>query len=375
MEVIDKRVLLIASEFPPSPGGIGQHAFSLAQGLSRRSIDVTVLTDEQGAGIENIRVFDSAQLFKVIRIPRRFPYFYFHRIAKAFSLVKKVRPNTILVSGKFSLWIGAILKLALRCHVVCILHGSEVRLSTKLLRWATGASIGIMDKIVCVSSFTKRLLPENIRQAKPIEVIPNGIEFSEFQNLKREAAFHLKGDPSLLTIGNVSPRKGQHRVIQSLPELTKAFPDIHYHSIGIPTVKDRLERLAHELGVSKFLTFHGKIKDRSEMLSLAKTAGIFVMLSENQRNGDVEGFGIAILEANALGIPAIGARGSGIEDAIKEGFNGILVEGNDPVEIVEAVRTISKGYRNYSANAISWAKQHDMAGTIDKYLIFSFPNE
>ena len=41
--------------------------------------------------------------------------------------------------------------------------------------------------------------------------------------------------------------------------------------------------------------------------------------------GDVEGFGIAILEANALGIPAIGALGCGIEDAIENYSSGILI--------------------------------------------------
>ena len=45
--------------------------------------------------------------------------------------------------------------------------------------------------------------------------------------------------------------------------------------------------------------------------------------------GEGEGFGIALLEANALGIPTIGALGSGIEDAIADGVSGKLIENAD----------------------------------------------
>ena len=55
---------------------------------------------------------------------------------------------------------------------------------------------------------------------------------------------------------------------------------------------------------------------------------IFVMLSEETTTGDVEGFGIAVIEANALGIPTIGTMGSGLEDAISDKITGFLVNKN-----------------------------------------------
>ena len=41
------------------------------------------------------------------------------------------------------------------------------------------------------------------------------------------------------------------------------------------------------------------------------------MLSNNNNNTDFEGFGISVLEGNLYGVPAIGAKESGLEDSIK----------------------------------------------------------
>lgn len=369
MKIKTKHVLIITSEFPPSPGGIGNHAFSLAHALCLRSFNVTVLTDENGSDISLIKEFDEQQSFKVFRIKRKFPFFYFFRIKKAFSLVKTIDPDVVLVSGKFSLWIGFILKKFLNKSVICILHGSEVKLPGFLSRWFTNQSIKAMDGIISVSSFTQKLLPESFLTSIPTIVIPNGVDLSEFGQYTQKGE-KLDGQPALLTIGNVTRRKGQHRIIQSLPLLISVFPQLHYHSIGIPTNQNELETLASSLQVFRFVTFHGQISDRRHMFELAGTATIFIMLSENQTDGDVEGFGIAILEANALGIPAIGAKGSGIEDAIKHGYNGVLVDGNNAEEILQAVQMIQQDYQKFASNARLWAEQHAWNILIEKYISF-----
>lgn len=42
---VQKKILLIASEFPPEPGGIGNHAFHLASSLQKRGFKIQVITD------------------------------------------------------------------------------------------------------------------------------------------------------------------------------------------------------------------------------------------------------------------------------------------------------------------------------------------
>ena len=74
------------------------------------------------------------------------------------------------------------------------------------------------------------------------------------------------------------------------------------------------------------------VKPNCILYEIYNQADIFIMLSQNDIKFDVEGFGIAILEANLLGIPAIGSRDTGIEDAIVHNETGKLV---DPYSVEE----------------------------------------
>jgi phosphatidylinositol alpha-1,6-mannosyltransferase len=102
---------------------------------------------------------------------------------------------------------------------------------------------------------------------------------------------------------------------------------------------------------------------RQELFRAFASADLFVMLSENQKNGDLEGFGIAILEANAFGLPAIGASGCGIEDAISP-ESGILIDGNDASAMVHAMERILENKQAFSKGARHWAEQHNWAELI-----------
>jgi glycosyltransferase involved in cell wall biosynthesis len=85
-------------------------------------------------------------------------------------------------------------------------------------------------------------------------------------------------------------------------------------------------------------------------------------------NNDFEGFGIAVLEANALGIPAIGSRDSGIADAINDGFSGILINQEDPKEIEKAISEIINNYSKFSKDVINWSENFEWNNIIKKYI-------
>ena len=92
------------------------------------------------------------------------------------------------------------------------------------------------------------------------------------------------------------------------------------------------------------------------------------MLSETTPTGDMEGFGIAILEANALGLPAIGAKGCGIEDAVKDKYSGKLIDSKDPVQLKNALHEILSNYEEYSKGAKTWSEYFRWDSIILKYL-------
>ena len=103
-------------------------------------------------------------------------------------------------------------------------------------------------------------------------------------------------------------------------------------------------------------------------IELLQQADVFVMLSETTKSGDAEGFGIAILEANAIGIPAIGSLGCGIEDAIDNGVSGKLINPKDPNEFADALEEILNNYETYSQNAITWSQDFKWDKVIKLYL-------
>jgi phosphatidylinositol alpha-1,6-mannosyltransferase len=93
-------------------------------------------------------------------------------------------------------------------------------------------------------------------------------------------------------------------------------------------------QLAKDLGVEDRIHFAGFVES-AELPAHYELADLFVLPSRTTGNGEVEGFGIVISEANLMGLPAVGTSGSGIEDAIVDRVTGLLVE-PDSVDAIEA---------------------------------------
>ncbi len=356
------NILLITSEFPPQPGGIGNHAYNLALYLSNSGYIITVLTDTRSKdGNEEIE-FDKLLPFKINRIKRRnvVVLTYLKRIRETISSEKK--NDIILVSGKFSLWMVNILKLLTSKTIIAIVHGSELQLKGKIASKLTSSGLKRCSQIIAVSNYTKNLLPEFLKWKT--QVIPNGFGL---EKLRVEVIQNKSTFPKLITVGNVTQRKGQQNVINALPVLLKKWPQLQYNIVGIPTEKTMILNLAKSIDVEEAIFLHGKVTD-AKKIELVQESTIFVMLSENTKAGDVEGFGIAILEANALGIPAIGSKGCGIEDAIKNNKSGILVDPKNIDEVNNAVESILNNYHSYCENAMAWSTNFRWDVVIQEYI-------
>lgn len=367
------KILLISSEFPPGPGGIGRHAFDLSLALNNKGFSINVFSTidyvDNSKSNDFIRQLPPGiQLFPLKRCGWKT---YFNRIKVIFCELGKAKYDRIIVTGKFPLWVGAFIKLIYgsRQHVDFFVHGSEVNPGNLFIQSLTHWSLKKADIIWAVSGFTLSLLPLSLRKKKDIEILPNGIHTTDWESYKGMLNYSTwKGYPKLLTVGNITLRKGQHRVIKALPEIIKIFPRVHYHIVGLPTNEKEISVLAETLGVDKHITIHGRLAGKSELARAYKTADIFMMLSENQPDGDVEGFGIAILEANYFKVPAVGAIGCGIEDAIRNGVNGELTDGNNASEITNAIKLILENNLAYKNNMDGWIQKHDWNTIVEKFI-------
>lgn len=359
----NKNILIVTSEFPPQPGGIGNHAYYLGLYLAKNGYNVSVIADQREVANSEEMAFDAGLPFTVKRIAmkRLRLWMYFNRIVKTLQGVKQA--DYVIATGKFSLWNVAFCSLFFKRSKMAVIHGTEVNFKSTLLKRAIDLSLKRFDTIVAVSSYTKQLVSHLNRE---VQVIPNGIDLSQWQT-NHLTKSTLKGHPVLTTVGRVSTRKGQLQVINLLPELKKRYPEIHYHCIGIPTEAADFFVQAKALGVDQQVTFHGAVDDQT-LKEMLLTSEVFVMLSTESPTGDVEGFGIAILEANALGIPAIGSKGCGIEDAIQEGVSGFLVATQDAASFSSRLTRLLENPQAYKEQAKAWAQQHDWTQIIKQYI-------
>lgn len=352
------EVILLVSEFPPSPGGIGNHAYNLALYLSGK-YHVTVLTEGPLKDLKDTR--GNNLPFKVIRLRRKgwLPWLYLKRIGYALKLCRKA--EHVIACDRFAHWNAGFVSLFVKkSRYTAITHGGDITSVQPLFKILTRIALSYrMHYIVSVSAFTAGFLPLSHKKLQKRRIIPNGINLSELKDYdnvvqKNEAQGTLK----LLTIGSLSVRKGQENVIRAIPMLLSRYPELNYTMIGKPLLEKELMELAERLNVAQHLDVKGAIPTK-EMFDILKQTDVFIMLSQPDQNGDFEGFGIAILEANYFGIPAIGSKGNGIEQAIRDGYNGRLVEARSPEEVLAAVNEIMAAQEMYAEQARLWAEEHD----------------
>jgi glycosyltransferase involved in cell wall biosynthesis len=140
--------------------------------------------------------------------------------------------------------------------------------------------------------------------------------------------------PFVLFVGRIVPRKGAgwfvEEVLPSLPE------DTLLRVVGRPWDDAETARLEGHPRVEVL----GRVED-GELARLRTTARAIVMPNvESRGETDVEGFGIAALEASASGTPLVASRLEGLIDAVRDGETGFLEPAGDADRWVARLREL-----------------------------------
>lgn len=363
------RILVVSSEYPPGPGGIGFHAYSLTSALCREGCRVAVLCNADYADPALVKKFDVGEPYPIRRFRRRRGLTMLLRCLDLWRAISDLRPKHVIVTGRFPIWMMPLMLLnRVRPVRHVIFHGHETILGSAFARRLTIFTLRFCNILYPVSHFSAGKVPTRTAQRRPLHVIPNGIDGHTLSLYPTDQVQgRLEGSPVLLTVGHTSPRKGQHRVIRALPTLRRRFPDACYHIVGRDVNNRGLEALARELGVLDMIRFHPPVFPHENLGLYYTSADVFMLLSENQPNGDVEGFGIVALEANYFGTPVVGAKDCGVEDAVSHGNSGCLVDGDDADEITDAVEFILE-HRATKQAARDWARSHDWSRIVKRFL-------
>lgn len=194
------------------------------------------------------------------------------------------------------------------------------------------------EAVVCIG--VSRAVGEYFRKigCKNVEVIPNGIDLKRFEGLERKPHDGF----IIMTIARLEKVKGVKYFIESLRYLSQL--NCHYCNNGSSTAiiigdgseRKNLENLTKKLGLENKVKFLGQIPNEKIPEYLA-AADCFVLPSLK------EGFGIAVLEAMAAGVPVIASKVGGILDIIEDGKTGFLVKPGNPQEIAKAIYDVYSG--------------------------------
>jgi phosphatidylinositol alpha-1,6-mannosyltransferase len=260
----------------------------------------------------------------------------------ASTWMRKWRPDALIASGERSVWLAAGLARQFQFPWVAVGHGTEfsdvAAWERRLTRW----SFQQATAVVSVSQYTQqRMLAIGICP-RMMRVIPNGADPARFQVLPSaevpafRESLGLNGCRLLLTVGSVTERKGQSVVIRALPHILAKAPNTHYLMAGMPSKEHEFTLLARKLGVADHVHFLGRV-DARDVVRYLNCCDLFVMTSRHTKDGDFEGYGIAVVEAALCGLPAVVSANSGLMEAIADGETGLLVPEDDEIGTAEAV--------------------------------------
>lgn len=145
----------------------------------------------------------------------------------------------------------------------------------------------------------------------------------DFYNIK--PSFNTK---QFIAIGRLVNKKAPHLTIVAFSKVAKKYPDARLLFGGEGHLLDDCKNLVKTLGLQEQVSFLGK-QTKSQVMQHFSASLAFVQHSVTAENGDTEGTPVAVLEANAAGLPVIATRHAGIPDVIEHGKTGFLVEESD----------------------------------------------
>lgn len=344
------KILFISRAYPPIVGGIENQNYELSVWLPKIA-EVKTIANRKGKKF----------------LPIFLPWVTLR------ALLLAPRYDAVLLGDGVLGIVGWCVK---HCYpkktVLSIVHGLDLTFTSKLYQnWWVRTFIPRLDRLIAVGNETIRAgVSRGIPQEK-FTFIPNGVDtdkcfIPDIADPKKElfAALgeSIEGKQTLLTSGRLAKRKGVAWFIRNV--LLKLPENVLYVVAGDGPDKENILSAIQETGLAKRVKMLGYVDDRTRNI-LFNTCDLFVQ-PNIKVEGDMEGFGISVIEAASCRIPVIASRLEGLQDAIKDGEDGFLVEpenaGAYVAKITELLssdmhrRTFGEQARQYVIDHFRWDK-------------------
>lgn len=357
----------------PTFGGSGVVATELGLELARRGHEIHFITYSQPV---RLALLNPNVHYHEVNVPE-YPLFHYqpYELALSSKLVDMVKLYKIeVLHVHYAIphaYAGYMAKQMLKNEginlpMITTLHGTDITLvgNHPFYKPAVTFSINKSDYVTSVSQSLKDDTLKLFKIKNKIKVIPNFIELDK-----------VKKDPDAPCHRYVMAKENERiithisnfRKVKRIPDIIKIFYNIQKEMpaklmmVGDGPEKEKAEVLCMELGIYDKVIFFGNSNEIDKILCMTD---LFLLPSET------ESFGLAALEAMALGVPVISSNSGGLPEVNFDGVSGYLSNVGDVEEMAQNAIKILKDdevLKKFKANALEVARKFDILNILPKY--------
>lgn len=219
-----------------------------------------------------------------------------------------------------------------KCKMITSFHGKDITVYPKQFgKEFYSMLFKTSEQFTGNSRFIIGKMIDNGCPPQQVVKIPMCLNTAEFPMRKTVPA---RDTFNILTVGRFVEKKGYEYSLRAIALFKKSGIPFIYHILGDgPTMPDML-KLAEELDIVKNVVFHGAVM-QDKVKQHYNLAHVFLLPSVTAKNGDTEGQGLVLQEAQATGVPVLATLHNGFPDSVIDGTTGFLVPERDPEALCE----------------------------------------
>ena len=217
---------------------------------------------------------------------------------------------------------------------------------SRFTRRTAKALLGSAEAVVANSQWTREQPQTVLRElgldplAETVRVVPLGTDPEQFRpgldTKDVRTRYRLNGGPWIVTVARLEKYKGVDTVIRAVAQLRKDGVDAHYLVVGGGKKRNEFKKIAEDAGVGDVVRFVGAVPD-GDLPALYNVADAYAGISRRADGTRVEGFGVALAEASACGVPVVAGQSGGLAEAVHDGETGFVVDPDDVSAVASAL--------------------------------------
>jgi phosphatidylinositol alpha-1,6-mannosyltransferase len=356
------RVLYISHTLPPrnaileNEGGM--------QRVSRQLVDQWAKDDEIELFTEAVNVSGRGL------VGLQTTFFLIKLLISLPQKVHSLKVDLILFSSMVTASLAYFLQNRIDRPMITINHGRDVTLNNAVYQKFVPHVFKAIDGVISVSRATRQECIQRGMKPEGGVALPNGFDLAMMDDLpgKYAARSILKDQfdidftqkKVLLTVGRQVKRKGHDWFIRKI--FSKLPANVLYLVVGDGPESVKLKKLVKQHGLQNRIFLLGRQPDR--LLKLAYKASDIFIMPNIPVEGDMEGFGIVLLEANLAETPVVASDLEGIKDVVMNGQNGQTVTPLQAGEFAETackllnsdLEDLGKKARHYVQQNFGWER-------------------